>query len=111
MQLRCNVLFTAAPTGPPQNIQVSGIGARYVLLSWAPPVQGTLNGQLRNYAVTLLDRNNNQSLSTTAARESVTLSSLKPYKKYSVSVSAVTVGVGPKSHIQFQTNEAGKKLI
>ncbi len=98
------IFVNTAPSQPPQQIRVSNIGPKYATVNWEPPEQQHRNGIITSYRINL---NNIISISDiyTTSRFYMTL---RPYHRYSVSIAAVTIAIGPySSSHSFQTHEAG----
>ncbi|XP_011609006.2 Down syndrome cell adhesion molecule-like protein 1 homolog [Takifugu rubripes] len=94
----------AAPEGPPLDMQLQGLTAHSIRVTWKPPKPDLTNGVLRSYVISYREYDKQfgrwQRLSVSATREveSIVLSNLKPSTQYGVLVQAKTnAGVGPAS--------------
>ncbi|KAM8910895.1 cell adhesion molecule DSCAML1-like isoform 2-T2 [Spinachia spinachia] len=97
----------AAPESPPLDMQLKGLTARSIQVTWKPPRLDHRNGVLRSYSVSYREYDATgrhfkrwQHLSVPATREleSVVLTNLRPSAAYGVIVQAKTnAGVGPAS--------------
>ncbi|TNM98701.1 hypothetical protein fugu_013265 [Takifugu bimaculatus] len=95
----------AAPEGPPLDMQLEGLTAHSIRVTWKPPKPDLTNGVLRSYVISYREYDKQfgrwQRLSVSATREveSIVLSNLKPSTQYGVLVQAKTnAGVGPAFH-------------
>ena len=101
--------FLAAPTLPPANISVEIVSSRQVFVSWIPPEMNARNGVIRRYIINLTRVDRNDPSSMTSDVTSITLPVL-PFRRYLISVAAVTVETGPFSDdTEFETPEDGKQ--
>ncbi|XP_019855188.1 PREDICTED: receptor-type tyrosine-protein phosphatase F-like isoform X3 [Amphimedon queenslandica] len=102
----------ATPASPPQDFTVDNITSNTFTLSWSPPIERDINGVIDLYTIRYFITEqlgvdpvdpsiNVRNVSAT----SVTLTDLGNYTEYNISVSAVTVGVGPSSSLTERTAE------
>ena len=101
------------PTSSPENIIFSVVEARSLTVSWdeVPPSgqNGLITGYLLNYTnATFADTIN----ITGGENRSYTLTKLRPYTNYTVTVSAYNdVGIGPTSDSRIQQTKQAGQLV
>lgn len=90
--------MSPAPSGPPQNVQVSVDDSTTLTISWSPPVAEDTNGILRHYVISIIGPGGREKqIPTITHRLSYSAQDLSPFTNYSISVAAVTVDTGPFS--------------
>ena len=88
----------SAPSGSPQNVTALSTSPTSLLLTWAPPTAAQSNGQIVSYTVNVTVMETEETFQLTSETTVLTLSPLRPYYMYTISVSASTViGDGPFS--------------
>ncbi|KAM7056127.1 phosphatidylinositol phosphatase PTPRQ [Acridotheres tristis] len=86
------------PDSPPQNLELINVTATEINLRWLPPEQP--NGLITHYEVLYSD--SNDFLIKNASSTSISLSEMKPYTLYNISVRAFTrLGYGNQSSFPF----------
>jgi len=85
-----NTTLEAAPSTPPLDIRITDVSNTTMFIAWKNPT--AMNGVLRYYEVYY-----NGQVSKVEESNYIKLTGLKPYTKYSVSVSACTVKCSEKS--------------
>lgn len=100
------------PDGPPLNVAFISRGKGFLKVSWKPPEERFRNGELTGYQICYStaenDRNPKCSLATAF---SYTITTLKPFTKYYVTVSAGSkVGFGIKSDEISEITDGGKRI-
>ena len=97
----CSHLFIdniyVVPTGAPLRLSASRITSTSLSLSWDPPLYDQQNGNIRYYVVTLTDVALGSSRTLNVIATSFTISDLRPFFVYNVSVAAHTINLGPQS--------------
>lgn len=99
----------AEPDSPPQNLELINVTATEINLRWLPPEQP--NGLITHYEVLYSD--SNIFLIKNASSTSISLSEMKPYTLYNISVRAFTrLGYGNQSSFPLlvRTSETGEYL-
>lgn len=91
------VLFLV-PTGAPLSFAASHITANSLSLSWDPPRYDQQNGVIRYFVVTVNDLASATSRTLIINATSITISNLRPFFVYNISMAAFTVGLGPQSN-------------
>ncbi|KAK0096530.1 hypothetical protein PV326_005230 [Microctonus aethiopoides] len=93
--------FEAAPSTPPQNVQITDVTNTTLYVSWESPT--AMNGVLRYYEV-------HYSGNVLKVEESthVLLRDLLPFKNYSIHVTACTVECSEPSPVIYRLTEIGK---
>ena len=101
-----------APTSAPANISGQAVDSTGISISWNPPPFENQNGIIRHYAVNITELETGITFSRVSLTTSISLHNLHPFYRYSVTVTAVTVGPSPAS-IAFtvQTREDGRFLF
>ena len=95
------------PSGSPVNLITTALSSTHVELEWEPPEFIYQNGIIRQYIVMVSTQEDSISINTSITHASI--SALRPFTLYRVSVAAVTIGAGPESEaIAVQTLSAGK---
>eukprot|EP00043_Microstomoeca_roanoka_P020559 m.251052 g.251052 ORF g.251052 m.251052 type:complete len:4501 (+) comp17182_c0_seq1:360-13862(+) len=89
------------PAGPPLSVQAQAINSTHIRVSWQPPALALRNGIITNYTVAVDSVDSGQSsfsATTDGSARMIVAGGLKPYTRFSITVSASTsVGKGPSS--------------
>lgn len=99
----------AEPDSPPQNVELINVTATEINLRWLPPEQP--NGLITHYEVLYSD--SNDLFIKNASSTSMSLSKMKPYTLYNISVRAFTrLGHGNQSSFPLlvRTSETGEYI-
>ena len=103
-----NRIFFVAPVLPPGNVVVKILSPQQVFVSWTPPERNTRNGLIRMYVINITRIDSNEESFETSANTNITVPVL-PFRRYQISVAAVTVEIGPFSNdIAVETPEDGE---
>ena len=95
------LVYTAAPTGPPENLRTSS-GARSLSLTWDPPLVVSRNGLIIGYTIEC----SGQAAIVTELTE-FTITGLTPFTEYTCSVFASnSAGDGPSAVVVATTQTA-----
>lgn len=95
------IIFVTVPVGPPTSFYASSSDSRTILLSWSPPAATVQNGIIRYYLVTLTSALPTLMQTVSSNQFSIRLTNLRPNTAYSCSVSAGTIGTGPKTSLEY----------
>ena len=97
------------PSGAPRGLTVQNSSANSLSVSWERPEERDVNGVLTEYIVEyfIVNTSDNQTVRVNGSTLVAELVDLNNYTVYSVSVSAVTVGVGPNTTATERTSENG----
>ena len=102
------LLYSLAPSGPPQNFIVSTT-SRTLTLSWSPPLPSKRNGVIINYLVTCTVGGVTSSNRLSGTSRVV---AIDPFTSYTCSVLAATVvGDGPPVTVSGNSDEDGEYII
>lgn len=109
-----DVCFICAdPPGTPSNTSGVALNSTHIYLSWDPPPQDQLLGELREYRITVneLETYYSFQLSSDPDVTEAIIGPLHPYYTYNCTILAVTIGEGPPSTvITVRTGEDGKLM-
>jgi receptor-type tyrosine-protein phosphatase Q len=83
-----------APSGAPTNINVTAVNSSIIYISWDPPDSSETNGIITKYIIHITNENSMDSRDVINSTE-LTITGLKPYNIYSISIAAYTIGIGP----------------
>ena len=101
------------PSDSPLSVTLTALSPHSLLISWKPPPTDSQNGHIRYYTVKIVE-DNSMTVSLTNTSDNVTsltVNQLHPYYQYSVSVAAVSIGMGPFSpEKSIRMPEAGKHM-
>ena len=101
-----------APTSAPVNTSGYAVDSTSISISWTPPPFEDQNGILRNYVINITELETGITFSHLSLTTSISLYNLHPFYRYSVTVTAVTVGPGPATTVfTLQTREDGRFLF
>ena len=95
MILFCLHSFLAAPSRPPENVQVNVRGPRSISVRWNRVPRQYENGRVRYYII----RVNSTVGTISISRSPATIYTLNPFTYYAVEVAAYTVELGPFSSL------------
>ena len=100
------------PSGAPRDLTVQNSSANSLSVSWERPEERDVNGVLTEYIVEyfIVNTSDNQTVRVNGSTLMAELVDLNNYTVYSVSVSAVTVGVGPNTTATERTSENGSYI-
>ena len=103
------------PTSPSDNITFSSVEARSMIVSWEEVPRSRQNGPITGYLLYYMCTNTTFSDTiniTGGENRSYTLTELRPYTNYTVTVSAYNdVGTGPSSNNRTQQTEQAGQLV
>ena len=86
------LLYTAVPSGPPENLRIS-TGARSLSLTWNPPLVASRNGLIIDYTIECSGQ-----AAIVTAQTMFTITGLTPFTEYTCSVFASnSAGDGPSA--------------
>ncbi len=78
-------------------------------MAWTAPIAENQNGYIREYQVRLVEIDTGVLLTYSTTEEGIHIPNLHPFYRYSYSIAAVTIGLGPYSEAAIiQMPEAGK---
>ena len=111
----CREIFFSEPTAAPSNVRGHNTSSTSILVEWDDVPDFDQNGIITNYTITYQSLTENHSNSTTAnyTVRQVTLSDLKEFVNYSITVFASTkIGDGPASDpVYVKTDEDSKYFL
>ena len=113
---RLTVTFScnAVPTAPPENFTAVNISANELYITWKPPREMDINGELVFYIIQYHTINQPDTVGSADSISGSTLSrtirNLDNFTTYSVQVAAFTVGNGPFASRTATTSENGMSL-
>ena len=90
-----SLIHSAAPTTPPENLIATPLSSRTLHITWQPPVQDERNGIIRRYVINITELNSGNEYQLENASTEITVQDLHPFYRYSYSVAAETVALGP----------------
>lgn len=96
----------------PLEISATSLTSSTIELMWSAPI--TRNGIIRNYQITYFPTNNASDVSeeyTGGESFEFTITGLRAYTNYSVSIAAITITVGNAGMIVQLTNESSKSYL
>ena len=101
------------PTSPPENIIFSSVEAMSLNISWDEVPHSGQNGPITGYLLYYTNTTFSDTINITGGENrSYTLTELRPYTKYTVTVSAYNdVGTGPTSDNRIQQTEQAGQLV
>ena len=88
-------MHSAAPTAPPENLHATPLDSRTLHIAWQPPVEEERNGIIRRYVINITELNSGNEYQLENASTEITVQDLHPFYRYSYSVAAETVALGP----------------
>ena len=101
------------PTSSPANITFSSVEARYLIVSWDEVLRSGQNGPITGYLLYYTNTTFSDTINITGGENrSYTLTELRPYTNYTVTVSAYNdAGTGPTSDNRTQQTEQAGQLV
>ena len=101
------------PTSPPENIVFSSVEARSMIVSWDEVPCSGQNGLITGYLLNYTNTTFSDTINITGGENrAYTLTELRPYTNYTVTVSAYNdVGTGPTSDNRIQQTEQASQLV
>ena len=88
------------------------VNSTSIVISWSPPLPHLQNGIIQYYIIVIHENNTNTTISSIVHNATntnvITAVNLHPYYKYTVSVAAYTVDLGPYQSTTSVTKEAGE---
>ena len=102
-----------APSTSPTNFGGGVENATAITLFCGPPLPEDTNGEITGYIINITSTEASEILYLTADITHQTLTSLKPFTIYSITIAAQTaVGIGPVSQtLMLKTREGGESII
>ena len=88
-------MHSTAPTAPPENLITTPLSSTTLYLTWQPPVEEERNGIIRRYIINITELNSGNEYQLENASTEITVQDLHPFYRYSYSVAAITVALGP----------------
>ena len=101
------------PTSSPENITFSSVEARSLSVSWDEVPPSGQNGSITGYLLYYTNTTFSDTINITGGENrSYTLTELRPYTNYTVTVSAYNdVGTGPSCDNRIQQTEQVSQLV
>ena len=90
-------MHSAAPTAPPENLHATPLDSRTLHIAWQPPVEEERNGIIRRYVINITELNSGNEYQLENSSTKITVQDLHPFYRYSYSVAAETVALGPST--------------
>ena len=91
----------AAPSGPPQDVNISVLNTTSMKVSWAPPLHDDQNGNVQYYILGIVEvESGREEVFNVFSALHFIVSDLHPHYTYRVSVAAVTIAAGPNTELQ-----------
>ena len=84
-----------AATAPPTEFSVVNYTSRSLTLSWKPPPSDQVQGLIREYSVSVLEVDSQESFEITALTTVAVIYNLHPFYSYACKVAAKTIALGP----------------
>ena len=88
-------MHSAAPTAPPENLIAIPLDSRTLHITWQPPVEEERNGIIRRYVINITELDSGNEYQLENVTTEITVQNLHPFYRYSYSVAAETVALGP----------------
>jgi len=103
------VLIAPAPSEAPSSVTGYAVDSTTISLLWNTIAPENINGILRYYLVSILEKNTGGMMEYIANSTNITISSLHPHYIYLCNVAAVTNMIGPSSqNIRINTPQDGE---
>ena len=80
---------------PPENLIATALGSRTLHITWQPPVEEERNGIIRRYVINITELDSGNEYQLENVTTEITVQDLHPFYRYSYSVAAETVALGP----------------
>ena len=80
---------------PPENLIATTLGSRTLHITWQPPVEEERNGIIRRYVINITELDSGNEYQLENVTTEITVQNLHPFYRYSYSVAAETVALGP----------------
>ena len=80
---------------PPENLVATALGSRTLHITWQPPVEEERNGIIRRYVINITELDSGNEYQLENVTTEITVQNLHPFYRYSYSVAAETVALGP----------------
>ena len=90
-----NLMHSAAPTAPPENLIAIPLDSRTLHITWQPPVEEERNGIIRRFIINITELNSGTEFQLENATTEITVQNLHPFYQYLYSIAAKTVALGP----------------
>ena len=106
-------MYLPEPTAPPENITFSSVEARSINISWDEVPHSRQNGPITGYLLYYTNITFSDTINITGGENrSFTLTELRPYTNYTVTVSAYNdAGTGPTSDNRTQQTKQAGQLV
>ena len=104
-------MHSAAPTAPPENLIATPLDSTTLHITWQPPVEGERNGIIRRYVINITELNSGNEYQLENSSTEITIQDLHPFYRYSYSVAAETVALGPSTSASIIEMPEDGKLI
>jgi receptor-type tyrosine-protein phosphatase Q len=95
----------SAPSGPPLNLNIT-VSQFEANVTWEPPAIDSHNGIIRFYKVHYYSIQDGREANITTIQPRISLTDLRPFYEYVISVLAVTIENGPNVSATFRTLES-----
>ena len=90
------------PSAAPYNIMATEVTTRTLTLTWTAPDESQWNGIISHYVIDVLQH---AVYNTSSDSTRYTVTGLKPYTTYEITVAVFTIAAGPSNHIIVTTEE------
>ena len=106
-------MYLSEPTSSPENITFSSVEARSLIVSWNEVPRSGQNGPITGYLLYYTNTTFSDTINITGEENrAYTLSELRPYTNYTVTVAAYNDGgTGPTSDNRTQQTEQAGQLV
>ena len=84
-----NIYKPTAPSAPPSNVSVSEVTSSSITVQWGPVDCIHRNGDITGYSVCVMSSEVLNNISTSGDARNATISELRPFTEYNISVAAV----------------------
>jgi len=86
-----------APTAPPEDLVAVPLDPRTLYITWKPPAEEDRNGIIRRFVINVTELDTGTSLELESVNTGITVQDLHPFYRYSLTVAAESVALGPAS--------------